>query len=195
MTDHTPTAHARLSPSGAKGWFACPGRLKMEEPYPDTANEYSDEGTACHDVAAWCLTEHRRAQKRVGEWILVSHPDEPVRKVYFTEDMADLVQQYVDYTRASAIGYRLDVEQRLSYGKFIGEQNAFGTTDARIVALDQGEVQIIDAKFGRRPVNVVRNKQLMIYALGSLGDLFEEAMEAERLAERLAAKVSDDDLV
>lgn len=42
--------HARLSPSGSKKWFACPGSLTLESFVPNESNEYSDDGTACHAV-------------------------------------------------------------------------------------------------------------------------------------------------
>lgn len=178
-----PTGHARLSPSGAKGWFACPGRLKMEEPFPDTANEHSDAGTACHEVAAWCLTEHWRAAKRIGDWITVSHEGEELRQVCFTEEMSALVQEYVDYVRAAAIGHELLVEQRLEHSRFVAEEAQFGTTDALIVNRELGELMVIDLKAGHVPVSVVRNRQLMIYALAALGELYEKAMAAKAALE------------
>lgn len=190
MTDLTPQAHARLSPSGAKGWFACAGRLKMEEPYPNTANEHSDAGTACHEIAAWCLTEHWRAAKRVGDWIMVSHEGEDLRQVCFTEEMSALVQEYVDYVRAAAIGHELLVEQRLEHSAWVAEEpgSQFGTTDAGIVNREQGELMVIDLKAGHVPVNVKTSKQLRIYALGLLGSLYEKAMAAKVVA----AEDSDD---
>lgn len=188
MTELTPPAHARLSPSGAKGWFACAGRLKMEEPYPNLANEFSDEGTACHEVAAWCLTEHYRATKRIGDWITVSREGEPLRQVCVTEEMADWIQDYVDHVVFSAIGCELHVEKRLPFSKFVATEDSFGTTDAGIVNWEQGEVQIEDLKCGWRPVDAHRNKQLMIYALATLGELYEQAMAAQ------AARETEDDL-
>lgn len=174
-------AHARLSPSAAKGWFACAGRLKMEEPFPNDANEHSDAGTACHEVAVWCLTEHWRAAKRVGEWIQVGE-----NQVCFTEDMADLVQEYVNYVRAAAIGNELLIEQRLEHSAWVASpESEFGTTDAGIINRSQGELMVIDLKAGHVPVDVKTSKQLRIYALALLGSLYEKAMAAQAQAEGL----------
>jgi hypothetical protein len=185
MTDKTtPEAHARLSPSGAKKWFACPGSLTMEAPFPNKSSTHSDDGTAMHDVAARYLTEHTRASSYVGQWIKVSNKGEPDRKVQFDDDMADLTQGYVDYVRTLAIGHELYVEQKLEFSKFVGVPDQFGTTDAGIVNYDQGELMVIDLKTGHRPVDVSENVQLSVYALAMLGELYEQAM---------AAKAQEDD--
>lgn len=190
MSATTPEAHARLSPSGAKKWFACPGSLAMEAPFPNKSNTYSDDGTAMHEVAAWCLTEHFRAAKRVGEWIVVSTPNEPVRKVQFDSEMAELTQDYVDYVRNRSVGGELHVEQRLSFSKFIADTSQFGTTDAGIVNWKQGELIVIDLKTGHRPVSVETNSQLSIYALAMLGELYEQAMTKYVIVQPV---VEDDD--
>lgn len=187
MTTLTPDAHARLSPSGAKGWFACPGKLTMEAPFPNKSNDYSDDGTAMHDVAAQCLVDHKRASAFIGSWIIVSRADEPKRKVQFDEDMADLTQGYVDYVRQLAIGHELHVEQRVSFSKFVGVPNQFGTADAVIVNWEQSEICVYDLKTGHKFVDVTANQQLEIYALAMLGELYEQA-------QRKAAGEDDDDL-
>jgi hypothetical protein len=168
----TPEAHARLSPSGAKKWFACPGSLTMEAPFPNKSSTHSDDGTAMHDVAARCLTGNHRAAEFVDHWVPVGGG----RKVQFDEDMADLTQGYVDYVRTLAVGHELHVEQRLGFSKFVGVPDQFGTTDAGIVNKAQGELIVVDLKTGHRPVDVTENMQLSVYALAMLGDLYERAM-------------------
>lgn len=182
-----PEAHARLSPSGAKKWFACPGSLTMEAPFPNKSNTHSDDGTAMHDIAARCLTEHTRAAAYVDTWVKVSHAGESERKVQFDEEMADLVQGYVDYVRTRAIGNKLDVEQRLEFSKFVGVANQFGTTDAGITNPKDGELEVVDLKTGHKPVDVESTPQLPIYALAMLGELYERA-------QRTASEVDDDAL-
>lgn len=167
-------AHARLSPSGSKKWFACPGSITLEEPIPNMPTDYSDDGTAMHDVAARCLTEHYRASKYVGEYIVVSLPHEPVRKVLFTEDMAELVQGYVEAMYRKSNGRRVWVEQRVDFSEFCGVPGQFGTAD--FIAFDEreGELSVDDLKTGYTPVFVEGNTQLMTYALGVLAKLRDE---------------------
>ncbi len=168
-------AHARLSPSGSKRWFACPGSVTLEAPFPDTANTYSDDGTAMHDVAAWCLTTGRPALDRIGEMIAVHRDPEPPRHVEFTDEMADLTQGYVDTVRALAIGNELHVEQRVDFSTFVGFEGQFGTADAIIWNARDGEMLMVDLKTGYRFVDAEENSQLLLYALGALKQVVEGA--------------------
>lgn len=186
MTDLTPAAHARLSPSGSKRWFACPGSLTLADEFPDEPNSYSDEGTAMHDVAAHCLTTGLPAGARIGEWIVVSRPGEEVRKVCLSEDMADLVQDYVDMVRSVSRGHVLNVEHRVEFSKFVGMDNQFGTADFDFFDRARGELVVGDLKTGHKPVYVEDNSQALTYALGALGEMYERAMRA-------AAQPEDDD--
>jgi hypothetical protein len=189
-------AHARLSPSGSKKWFACSGSITLEEPIPNVATTYSDDGTCMHEVAAWCLTEHRRAKQRIGDYVAVSRPgEEPVRKVQFTEDMADLVQGYVDAMRLCSIGNAYWVEQRVDFSEFCGVPGQFGTADFIVFNDRDGELAVYDLKTGYTPVEVEGNSQLMTYALGTLAKLrdgdhddlagIEPVMNAFKWARRL----------
>jgi len=173
-------AHAKLSPSGSKRWFACPGSTVLEAPFPDTSNTYSDSGTAMHEVAAWCLTEHRRALTRVGNMVPVNDEGEPDRFVEFTEDMAELVQGYVDFVRREGINHRVLVEKRVEFSDFVGIADQFGTADAIIVNEEDGLLSVIDLKTGYRPVDVVENSQLMLYALGAVSLILSTQAGAAR---------------
>lgn len=171
VTTEVPTAHARLSPSSSKRWFACPGSIVLEAAFPNESNEYSDEGTACHEVAAWCLRNNTQALARIGEYVKVSHEGEEDRFVLFTEVLADMVQVEVDTIRKLADGAQLLlIEQRVDFSKIVGVPNQFGTLDVGIVSAD-GELQIRDFKFGHTPVEVEENTQLLIYALAAYEEL------------------------
>ncbi len=168
------TEHAKLSPSGSKRWFACAGSLVLEAPIPNRSSTYSDDGTAMHHVAALCLTEHWRASKYVGQDIPVNGRNEEPRFVEFTDEMADLVQGYVDTVRKIGIGHRMLIETRVEFSEFVQIAGQFGTADCIIVDLDQGELGVYDLKTGHTPVKVERNTQAMLYALGALRYLMEE---------------------
>jgi len=177
MSDYT--EHARLSPSGSKGWFACAGKIRMESTIADTPKPYADAGTAMHAVAAWCLTEHYPAVKRVGDSIPVHSENEEPRLVGFDEEMADLVQGYVDTVRRLGVGNQLLIEQRVDFSEFVGEPDQFGTADAIIYDDRDGELMVIDLKTGHTPVEVDNNSQLMIYALGALRLLLDGDLAAD----------------
>lgn len=195
------TGHARLSPSGSKKWMACPGSITLESLVPNKSTTYSDEGTACHEIAATCLTGGGQAADHVGAYVKVNGPGEPERKVRFTAEMAELTQQYVDDIRRLRVGGVLWVEQRVDFSSWVDVPEQFGTADAVILRPAEGapegtgfELQIHDAKFGRTPVAVENNSQLMLYALGFVTSLLrqdppqhltetqEEASDAEELA-------------
>lgn len=178
------TQHARMSPSGSKRWFACPGSIVMEEQAPERHNAAADDGTCCHIIAARCLTEHWPATKYVGEEVVVSGPGEDKRTVEFAEDLCDLVLLYVRWARQYTIGPTMTywVEQRVDFSSHVGVPGQFGTADLMVYDSDpeQLELQVHDAKFGHRPVLVERNTQLMLYALGAL-DLLSLGYEIKRV--------------
>jgi hypothetical protein len=168
------TEHAHLSPSGSKRWFSCPGSLVLEADFPNNSTEYSDFGTCCHTIAARVLTAPGSfPEQHVGELVPVHYKTEPPRYVRFTEEMAELVTGYVDSLRKIAAGEPILVEQRVNFSEFVQVPNQFGTLDAGILFLMEGELFIGDLKTGHTPVEVEGNSQLMLYALGFLRTLLD----------------------
>lgn len=88
------TTHAKLSPSSASRWMACPGSVARCEGLPDESSKFADEGTAAHDLAARCLTDGSDAQAHVSETIQAGE-----RTFVVDLDMATHVQTYVQYVR------------------------------------------------------------------------------------------------
>lgn len=176
--------HAKLSPSGAERWMACPGSLAMEDGLPDTSSTYSDEGTAAHFLASVCLERDTHPATYIGSTIVVGSnanidfdgavwsgvlPDSfKVRREYAVHaDMAGHVNQYVQAVKHHAADGTLLVERRLAISTYTGEEGGRGTADA-VVITPEGELQVHDLKYGMTPVNAEKNPQLMLYALGAL---------------------------
>ncbi len=186
-----PGKHARLSPSGSKGWMACAGRIVLEQAFPDHGNEHSDAGSAMHEIASRVLTAVTSisADDYVGDSIKVSDDHEEPRYVEITHEYAELVQGYVDEIRELAKGGELHVEQRVEFSEFVGVPDQFGTADTIILKPfdtlpgDTGqfhEMDVCDLKTGYHYVPVEENSQLMLYALGAYR-MFELAYDIRRI--------------
>jgi hypothetical protein len=164
--------HAKLSPSSSAGWLACAGRIALEAAYPNTSSEASDKGTACHAVAAKCLTEANwTAEQSIGTKVPVHSPGELTRVVLFTDEMAAMVQPYVDTMRGIGRDHVMLIEHRVDFSDYIGVPESFGTADCIILLpLDSGghELLVADFKTGWVRVSPENNTQGMLYALGAL---------------------------
>jgi hypothetical protein len=171
--------HAMLSPSGAHRWMTCPGSVRMEQGEPNIGNEYSDEGTAAHWLAAHCLTDNVHPVAFIGRVISVVNgvaepgeppqPEDTVREFEVDAEFAEHVNTYVQHIREYAAGATLCVEQELPIGHITGEDGATGTGDAVVIRTDDRELQLHDLKFGKGvSVAAERNRQLLLYALGAV---------------------------
>lgn len=161
--------HAILSASASAKWMGCPGSLAMEVGKPDGSSEHARMGTALHSVAAWCLEESTNAAAYVGRTLHVEGDS-----IEITDDMAELVQVYVDTVREyQGPTGQLLVEQRVDYSDVLGVPDSFGTSDCILIV--GNTMIVIDAKFGYNPVPV-DGPQLKLYALGGLPlvELFAE---------------------
>ena len=138
--------HAKLSPSSASRWMACPASVNRSWP-PVAARDtsYADDGTLTHKLAADVLNG-------------VSITCDAEREAR--------IMQYVDYVSGEADGSEfMGVEWRLSLQPVTGEVGGYGTADAVIIR--DGVLQVHDLKDGFTPVEVEDNPQLMIYALAA----------------------------
>lgn len=155
--------HAKLSPSGAHRWMACPGSVVLEADYPDKGSVFADEGTAAHTLAAYVLQDKTEADEYIGEGIHVGE-----RKFTVDKTMAAHVGNYVKLVRELAAGHTLLVERKVPIGHLTGETGATGTADAVIINGAERTLTVVDLKYGMGvQVDAVENPQLQMYALGA----------------------------
>lgn len=151
--------HARLSPSGADGWMGC-----TQWTSDSVGSTYARRGTAMHEMASQALLGDQLAGDFMGAEFFVDG-----EQFVVDEEMADLVQTYLDYVLQFEPTHNRMVEVRVPIGHVTGEVDAHGTVDALLLARDGSEIAVVDLKTGRgHAVEAENNKQLMLYALGAL---------------------------
>lgn len=159
------SGHSLFAPSGAAKWTRCAGSLAMEHGEPDTANDFTDEGTAAHHLHAVCLLSGEDAAAYSHAYVFVYEdgsasfrhpvvPGTPERSRWLIDDeFAAHVQVSLDYVRrrlvAAGEGALLLVEQRVDLAGTLGIPGQGGTADVTIVSLVHGWAEVIDLKFGR----------------------------------------------
>ena len=105
------------------------------------------------------LTQQTDCQSWVGKTLIENNA------VTVDQEMADYVQQYVDYVKS--IDGRHEYEQQVHFSDWVPE--GFGTADALV--LQDTTLYVIDLKYGKGvPVSAFENTQGILYALGAMAD-------------------------
>lgn len=153
---HAQRKHAKLSPSGAGRWLACPGCIDLIDSLglaPAPAGIHADTGTAAHELLEVCLSKGTVPDKYLGKIINGIHVD---------KRMAEGVEVAVDHIRKQIGKAKLHTEEFVKI-PVIGDG---GTVDAW--AQIGQSLYVWDYKNGVHPVEARNNPQLMLYALGCL---------------------------
>ncbi len=145
--------HARLSPSSAARWLACPGSVVANERIADPGSLYAAEGTLAHQILESCLS-HR------------IHPSE-YKDTVMGADMADALATAYDYI--SQISGEHSYEQKVDYSEWVPD--GYGTADIIVYDEKTKTLHVCDYKHGKGvEVNADNNAQMMLYGLGAYAE-------------------------
>ena len=163
---------AHLSPSAAERWTACPGSHYIAQKLPPLeSTQAASEGTLAHEFAAWALQGAINSIYPDAEKL--SKPVPEPEAALATTEMADGAQDYAaaviaqlsEHGGPTAYGIEADLD---GLSKEIGApENAKaikGRADFIAVCKD-GEILVVDYKFGEVCVLASENKQMCLYAI------------------------------
>ena len=154
--------HAKLSPSKADRWFACPGSIRLCAGLVDRPSRYALEGTHAHFVLEYCLKGNVDPANLVGASFGLAPKDFEV-----SQDMADAVGIAVAHVRALqaahpelAWTYEGEANLRALHPDLWGSYDVQGATAF-------GHCIIIDYKHGQGVPVEADCLQMRIYALAA----------------------------
>ncbi len=163
IIDHSKRDHSPWGASGASRWMSCAASVYMLETSPKPPNSAAAmQGTQAHELLEKCLR---------GEHI---DPSE-----YEDESMRVGVREAVDWVHDILETYpdaQLFVEKR-----FKVTEEVWGSCDVLIYVPSTATLYVFDFKYGKGRVEVRGNKQLRIYGLGAIKELFSEDYKVEHV--------------
>lgn len=158
--------HSELGASQYERWRACPGSVALSRGMPNKASKYAAEGTAAHEVAAFCLKENTSPYGQVGNTLTIEG-----FAIEVTEEMAEAIALYIKTIYDDTKEFK-NFPERLVEHRFHLKQvheGLYGTADAVQMYATEKLLRVYDYKHGAGvPVDVKDNKQLKYYGLGAL---------------------------
>lgn len=189
--------HSYLPPSAGKSWSTCYAWPHLNQ--ASTFSNAADEGTCAHAVLAnVCVARFQFgmasacANDHIGKEIDVAEDGEEPRLVTVDGEMVVHVQSVVDYVaqrvEEMGPGTKVYVEQRVDPAPLFGlpstipdgpngeERTALAGTADLVLTAPNGDVEVIDLKYGRGVVVEVHDgghpfMQGMLYLAGACADL------------------------
>ncbi|OME86507.1 MULTISPECIES: DUF2800 domain-containing protein [Paenibacillus] len=169
---HAERAHALLGASKADQWINCPPSARQQENVPDKRSEFSDEGTAAHELSELILrrrltpcnaAERKKLDKAIADFKKTN--------TFYGPEMENAVAAYVEVVEERFMAAKarskdavILFEERVDFSEWVPD--GYGTGD--VVIISDWMLDVIDLKYGKGvPVSAIGNPQLRLYGLGA----------------------------
>ena len=139
-------SHSELPPSSSDKWFHCHAWRRQVAGIEDTSSAAAEKGTLAHE---W-LSEHLLGRRELS--------------TLNNEEMFDYLMSCVDWVKEQP--GELHVEVKVDFGAAFGFVDLTGTSD--LIFVDDDHITVGDLKYGRQPVEVEENLQMLTYLVGAV---------------------------
>ncbi len=158
--------HARLSPSSAHRWMACPGSVGLCEKLPRTTNEAARIGTGAHALIEQTQINPGRPafevpQARIGE-ILDFEFDRQPSQLVITAEMVQHCNLYLTRLKEH-IDSNSEVFMEMEIDLTHIHPKTFGHADNVVSKMRKGKLIVADFKYGFIAVELVGNPDALIF--------------------------------
>ena len=165
--------HAKLSPSSAKRWYACPGSVYLTAGLPSSPTSiHAAEGTLAHKLCEWLVNGDEDELSIMGK--IGQTMEQDGFTIEITDEMVNAALVYLDTItkdkkemESSDKPAPVELKTEMRVKAFPG---VWGTCDC--ILYRRGDRLIVyDFKYGKGvAVSPEDNPQLSIYALGAMND-------------------------
>jgi hypothetical protein len=160
------TTHSPIAPSAAHRWGLCPASVWLNRDEGITTSEAAEAGAHAHEVAAKFMVHPDFCTG-------VSIKKDALKEVCIDENEQFSVGVYLDYAKNRIIEKPCMhfVELPLDLEPVYGVKTEKGHADLVIYRPESECLFVIDFKNGYNPVDIIENKQVMIYAGAAVSDI------------------------
>lgn len=166
--------HSEFGGSQAERIINCPGSVILSRGVPNKTNDSSEEGTAGHACLEFIVNNRKLLKNKVTRKKVLEQAEESFTvgesgKIYYwTNDMiADALDALSWLQEQVSPRSTIYVEQKLDASKFTTDDQG-STLDLAMAQWNARELIVADYKYGKHPVQVENNSQLIYYALAMI---------------------------
>jgi len=166
--------HSEFGGSQAERIMNCPGSVILSRGVPNKTNDSSEEGTAAHACLEFIVNNRKLLKNKVTRKKILDKAEESFtigesgKTYYWTKDMiADALNALTWLQEQLSPRSTIYVEQKLDASKFTTDDQG-STLDLAMANWNARELIVADYKYGKHPVQVENNAQLIYYALAMI---------------------------